>query len=321
FRLDRSSRVFSFGEHGGSKREAIGTALNRCVSRRMIFYLRPRKGTITIRLEERKAIWMAPDQSSSRTWRLQERKAMALVCLYYLKRNMFSFVLVENMEEQWDVSEDHDQSSFLGLGVVNYEDILLSIHPFRWKMVICEWSAPIPWPDECKSLLLKIGSLSFLFEFEHGEAIGMIQFPLWMEMMMVEVSKEKISRLLLGLFHGLSALSPVSVVSNFNMVVSSRMNLELPIVACASEVDLRALQWLPRGAVFINQFLLVVHPFKLKDDQQMGKLSRLLKGRFSTLLSLSSSNEEGSRCKLQVPSSSFFWEASLIFGNTLTLLR
>nr|VDC89340.1 unnamed protein product [Brassica rapa] len=71
---------------------------------------------------------------------------------------------------------------------------------------------------------------------------------------------------------------------------------------------------------FINQFLLVVHPFKLKDDQQMGllfffcpfcygvsvsgKLSRLLKGRFSTLLSLSSSNEEGSRCKLQVPSSS-----------------
>lgn len=51
-------------EHGGSKREAIGTALNRflcflmlphenysllgyrCVSRRMIFYLRPRKGTM-----------------------------------------------------------------------------------------------------------------------------------------------------------------------------------------------------------------------------------------------------------------------------------
>lgn len=29
---------------------------------------------------------------------------------------MFFFVLVENMEVQWDVSEDHDQSSFLGLG-------------------------------------------------------------------------------------------------------------------------------------------------------------------------------------------------------------
>ncbi|CDY22260.1 BnaC02g25640D [Brassica napus] len=61
-----------------------------------------------------------------------------------------------------------------------------------------------------------------------------------------------------------------------------------------------------------SPMFLVVHLFKLKDNHQMfcygvsvsGKLSRLLKGRFSGLLSLSSSDEEGSRCKLQVPSSS-----------------
>uniref|UniRef100_A0A0D3ARN6 Uncharacterized protein n=1 Tax=Brassica oleracea var. oleracea TaxID=109376 RepID=A0A0D3ARN6_BRAOL len=56
-----------------------------------------------------------------------------------------------------------------------------------------------------------------------------------------------------------------------------------------------------------SPMFLVVHLFKLKDNQSSdGKLSRLLKGRFSGLLSLSSSDEEGSRCKLQVPSSSFF---------------
>ncbi|CAF1914543.1 unnamed protein product [Brassica napus] len=53
-----------------------------------------------------------------------------------------------------------------------------------------------------------------------------------------------------------------------------------------------------------SPMFLVVHLFKLKDNHQMefcygvsvsGKLSRLLKGRFSGLLSLSSSDEEGSR--------------------------
>ncbi|CAN7041727.1 unnamed protein product [Brassica rapa subsp. trilocularis] len=267
---------------------------------------------------------MAPDESSSRTWRLQERKAMAYIqgLVYFLH----DINIEENMEVQWDVSEDHDQYSFLGLGFSPVFSPVFTKHVFfrfdiedggskREK----QWGMALIYLSYGWLLIYTVFSMTFpFFILDYSVSTGLIDekgFPLWMEMMMVEVSKEKISRLLLGLF---MYILPCLAVSNFYIVVSSRMNLELPIIACASEVDLRALQWLPQGAVFINQFTLVVHPFKLKVDQQMGKLSTLLikplKGRFSGLLSLTSSNEEGSRWFLKL----VFLEASLIFGNTLT---
>ncbi|KAH0898194.1 hypothetical protein HID58_047762, partial [Brassica napus] len=139
-------------------------------------------------------------------------------------------------------------------------------------------------------------------------------------------------------------------VSNFNVLVSSRMNLELPVFdgfrchyrllrvqvkliselvngclkeklsveACSgiglfstATISLCPLSLFVCSQIFSSSttspMFLVVHLFKLKDNHQMefcygvsvsGKLSRLLKGRFSGLLSLSSSDEEGSRWNL-----------------------